>query len=129
MQQTQFTRLDLDSLAYDIHEYNCQAGWWTPEDYAAEGKEKATIASSKLCLAHSELSEALEGIRKNSMDDHLKHRRMVEVELADAIIRILDLGAFLKLNVGAALYEKLEYNTKRADHKIENRSQDGGKTI
>src|SRR5579885_1179488 len=34
------------------------------------------------------LSRALEGHRKDKMDDHLPHRKMFEVELADACIRI-----------------------------------------
>ena len=44
-----------------------------------------------LCLIHSEISEAMEGARKDLMDTHLTHRSMMEVELADAIIRILRL--------------------------------------
>lgn len=46
-----------------------------------------------LMLAVSELSEALEGHRKNLPDDKLPHRSMVEVELADFIIRMLDTAA------------------------------------
>ncbi len=81
----------------------------------------------KLALIHSELSEALEGHRKDRMDDHLPHRPAVEVEFADAIIRILSLAHWMNLDVGGALVEKLEYNRKRADHKLENRAKEGGK--
>ena len=35
----------------------------------------------------------MEGARKDLMDTHLKHRSMMEVELADAIIRIFDLAS------------------------------------
>ena len=43
-----------------------------------------------LALVVSELSECLEGERKNLMDDKLPHRRMAEVEMADAYIRLAD---------------------------------------
>ena len=38
-------------------------------------------------LTISEIAEAMEGERKNLMDDHLPHRKMAEVEIADAYIR------------------------------------------
>ena len=80
-----------------------------------------------LCLVHSEVSEAMEGARKNLMDDKLAHRPMLEVELADAVIRIFDMGGGLGLDIPGAIAEKLAYNARRADHKIENRIAEGGK--
>lgn len=80
-----------------------------------------------LCLIHSEVSEAMEGIRKGLMDDHLPHREMAEVELADAVIRILDFAGYKGYDLAGAMFEKLEYNKHRADHKRENRQKEGGK--
>ena len=85
------------------------------------------LVAQKLCLSHSELSEAMEGYRKGLMDDHLTHRAMFEVELADAVIRIMDLAGAMGLDLGGAIEEKLDYNQRRADHKPENRAKDGGK--
>ncbi len=81
----------------------------------------------KLALIHSELSEALEGHRKDRMDDHLPHRKAVEVEFADTLIRIFSLAQWMGLDLSGAMMEKLEYNRKRADHKLENRAKEGGK--
>jgi NTP pyrophosphatase (non-canonical NTP hydrolase) len=86
------------------------------------------LVSQKLCLMHSEISEAMEGHRKGQMDDHLPHRPMIEVELADAVIRIADLAGAMGLDLGGAIAEKLAYNAQRADHKPEARAAAGGKT-
>lgn len=61
------------------------------------------------------------------MDDHLPHRKMAEVELADAVIRILDYAEAFGYDIEGAITEKLEYNKHRADHKRENRAKEGGK--
>ena len=80
-----------------------------------------------LMLIVSEIAEAMEGDRKNLMDDKLPHRKMLEVELADAVIRIFDLAGREGLDLGGALVEKLQYNQTREDHKPENREKEGGK--
>lgn len=80
-----------------------------------------------LMLIVSEISEAMGGYRKRLMDDHLPKRPMIEVELADAVIRIGDLAGKLGLDLGGAIVEKLEYNRTRIDHKRENRAKEGGK--
>ena len=80
-----------------------------------------------LMLCVSELAEAMEGDRKDLMDDHLPHRKMMEVELADAVIRICDLAGGKGYDLGGAIAEKLAYNAQRADHKMQNRVKDGGK--
>jgi hypothetical protein len=66
-----------------------------------------------IALMHSELSECLEGIRKNTMDDHIPEFSSEEAELADTMIRIMDYGAGFKLRVMEALLAKLLYNKSR----------------
>jgi len=117
---------DLNSMAACIHERNVKAGWWHD---LQTGQKIDRNDGEMIALMHSELSEALEGVRKGLMDVHLPHRKMVEVEMADAIIRILDYCAARNLDVGGAMVDKLEYNKHRQDHKRENRMKDGGKKI
>lgn len=82
---------------------------------------------TRIALCHSELSEALEGHRKSLMDDKLPHRKMAEVELADAVIRIFDLAGAMNYDLGAAIAEKLAFNATRPDHKPEARAGANGK--
>ena len=115
--------LGLNECAKDCHEAAVSGGWW----HDSQGVRKERNIGELLCLIHSEISEAMEGARKGLMDTHLKHKSMMEVELADAIIRIFDLAESKGFNLGETIYEKLEYNRSRADHKIKNRLKEGGK--
>ena len=81
------------------------------EEYAI-AVEKAYNAQA-IALMHSELSEALEADRKDLMDDKLTHRKGLEVELADAVIRIMDFSQGKDLDVDGAVLEKLNYNKTR----------------
>ena len=104
------------------------AGWWTDlETGEALTIDTPRFVVEKLCLVHSEISEAMEGHRKGLMDDKLPHRTMLEVELADAAIRIFDMAGGFGLDVAGAIAEKLAFNKTRQDHKIENRRAVGGK--
>jgi hypothetical protein len=172
----------LNELSKKIHEDNVAMGWYQGE----------VCVATKLQLISTEISESTEGERKGLMDDHLPHRIMGEVELADALIRVLDLGGYLglsyehfeyehpllekslpiaaqhlglntllvdfakghligksridmlysalvtgiitvgrnkKYNIALAMSEKLDYNKKRADHKLENRAKKNGKSF
>lgn len=114
----------LNNLAGAIYLNNVKAGWWSD---LKTGLPLNRNVGELLCLVHSEISEAMEGHRKNLPDDKLPHRSMFEVELADAMIRIFDIAGHFKLDLDGAIREKREYNAKRADHKKENRLSDNGK--
>lgn len=107
----------INDLSRKCFEESERAGW---HDTPVED-------GTRLALIHSEISEALEGLRKDKMDDHLPHRPSAEVELADAIIRICHFAGIKGYDLGGAVEEKIKYNRTRADHKRENRAKEGGK--
>lgn len=118
----------IDNLVNEVHADNVRAGWWN-DLHTGEPLERNV--GELLCLVHSEISEAMEGHRKNLMDDKLSHRPMFRVELIDAMIRIFDiLGKDNREHrAGDIFMEKRAYNAKRADHKPESRLKAGGKAF
>lgn len=117
----------INDLSYDCFTASQEAGWWDHGNRRMTHEEMDFISPHKIALIHSEVSEALEGHRKGLMDDHLPHRSMFEVELADVIVRVCDLAGAHNLDLGGALVEKMAYNARRTDHKKENRAKEGGK--
>lgn len=114
----------LNELVELCYERSKSAGWHTDLN---TGELLERNRAEMLCLIHSEISEAMEGERKGLQDDKLPHRPMAEVELADAVIRIMDYCGRWGYDLAGAFFEKLEYNRNRSDHKIENRVLEGGK--
>lgn len=113
--------MDLNDYAEQCHLDN--AKWWHTE----EGERLERNKGELLMLITSEIAEAMEGERKGLMDDKLPHRKMAEVELADALIRIFDYSAAFGYDLEGAYQEKRAYNAVREDHTHEARAQANGK--
>lgn len=112
----------INQLAGECHVANMK-WWYNP----ATGERIIRNRGEMLMLMVSELAECMEGERKDLMDTHLPNRKMAEVELADAMIRLMDYAAGLGYDLGGAFIEKMAYNAKRADHTDAARLAAGGK--
>lgn len=110
---------DLAKLVHDAH-----AKWWVD---LKTGLPIQRNVGELLMLVTSELAEAMEGHRKSLKDDKLPHRDMFEVEVADAMIRLLDIAGGMRLDLEGAMIEKMRYNATRIDHTAEHRLAPGGK--
>lgn len=92
-------------LQKEIHQNAREKGFW-------EGELGAT--PTKIALIHTEVSEAMEAWRNGDPVSAKvpPHTAFVE-ELADAVIRIMDLAAGNELDLGLAIIYKIRYNTTR----------------
>jgi len=106
---------EITHLCQAVHQNAVDHGFWdSPRDPAA-----------LIALMHSELSEALEAMRAKDgtpvgnhgltsiPSDHIPEFSGVAEELADCVIRIMDFCGAYKIDLGAAILAKHEYNTGR----------------
>lgn len=116
----------LNMFGIVCHTVADKCGWWKRNE---AGEYLPRNKGEMIALMHSELSEALEGVRKNSNDDHLPHLKSEPVELADTAIRIGDYAGRFGFQLGDYAIVKMAYNIQRADHKPEARAAEGGKAF
>lgn len=87
---------NLDELADKIVNWRRRKGFETNENNIPE----------KIALIHSELSEALEAHRSKNMGEFYE-------ELADVLIRLLDLAGSLHVEISVVLSAKMQKNEQR----------------
>lgn len=111
--------------AREVHATARLKGWWDSRDgmerlAASETPAlleftKATLDAACIALIHSELSEAIEAARAGDPpDDKVPEYSGVEAELADVIIRIMDIAAHRGWRVGDAVEAKMAMNRTRS---------------
>jgi NTP pyrophosphatase (non-canonical NTP hydrolase) len=99
----------LDQWQDLVHGLAKEKGWWDGKPNLAE----------KIALVHSELSEALEFVRLKDFDPGAitynpdGKPEGFAVELADAVIRIMDLAEYLGVPLDDMIELKHEYNKSR----------------
>lgn len=84
----------------EIHDNAVAHGWYEEEKSVPE----------MLCLIHSEVSEGLEGYRNHVKDGE---KGCLSEELADVVIRVFDMSAYLGIDIEEAIITKHEYNRLR----------------
>lgn len=111
--------LEKEAPKADVHDLAREKGWW--DGYERDDQGRLILSTdqviSKIALIHAELSEAVEEARKsNDYGMYLGQGGKPEgfvVELADAVIRTLDLCGALGLDLEAAIVTKHEFNKTR----------------
>jgi NTP pyrophosphatase (non-canonical NTP hydrolase) len=124
----------MENTCRNIHEWALSKGFWDEKERlfsidGCQGEQEVKIKTrpwnfgEKIALVHSELSEALEKHRKHlgkgekdAPDEHCPEHGGVEIELADTVIRIMDLCGKMKIDLGRAIMSKMAYNQNR-EHK------------
>lgn len=102
--------MEIRELQKEIHELAKSKGWY-------DGKPRTKLELMMLIV--SEVAEACEAVRKGSMpmyygatEEGLKPEGEL-VELADAVIRIMDYCEFYGFDLQKAIEEKHEFNKGR----------------
>jgi NTP pyrophosphatase (non-canonical NTP hydrolase) len=99
---------NLSEFAKQVHALARAKGWW----------DKPRTLSETIANTHAELSEAWEEVRKGRAINEIyfegKKPCGIPVELADAIIRILDFCEGFDIDIDQALCIKHRYNQTRS---------------
>jgi len=115
------TNSNLNDLAKQVHQVNKDKGFW----------DKKRNVGEMLMLVTSELGEAMEAHRKgkfanweafeanqnktaNAPENFKKYiKDSFEDEIADALLRLLDMAAGLNIDLDKQIRTKLDYNRSR----------------
>lgn len=100
-------RIQITRLMYIIFKNNADHGFW-------EGNIEDFNKGEKLMLIVTELAEVLEALRHgNPPDEKVPEFSSEAVEIADAVIRILDYCAAYNIDLVGAILAKHAYNVTR----------------
>lgn len=106
-------KVTFDTICFLVNQSAREKGFWKGD---ATDKPSVEECAVKAALIHGEVSEFVEAIRLPTAapDKHLTHRLNLEVELADIIIRTMDLAQALNVeSLAEIILEKINFNKTR----------------
>lgn len=107
---------DLRELQNILHAMAISKGWWTEHcDHVGNIQMNPHELAAKLCLIHSEVSEALECVRRGELETFVSEGKPegLPTEIADVVIRCLDLAGALGIDLADEIERKRAYNATR----------------
>jgi NTP pyrophosphatase (non-canonical NTP hydrolase) len=99
---------------------------WFPENFRSRLRKKESRCNlpeivAKLALIHTEVTEAVEAVLEHDVEDYYSHTDSgankpegLRSELADVVIRVMQLAADLEMDLEGAIAEKMAFNETRA---------------
>jgi|SRR5690554_806715 len=104
-----------------VHLMAAEKGWWDP--YGLDTRRGCFALSvdeilAKIALIHAEASEAVEAVRRGEpviWRDESGKPEGLAIELADIVIRVMDLCGGLGIELEEAIAEKIEFNATRPE--------------
>lgn len=101
LNRDRYTILGLNRLASEIVDWRTRQGFTMPASI-----DETDLTLSKLALVHSEVSEATEAVRVGDLGNFTE-------EIADVVIRCLDITGTLGIDLEAAIRSKMLRNEAR----------------
>jgi NTP pyrophosphatase (non-canonical NTP hydrolase) len=100
--------MNITDLVTESHDRAVRKGFYDPPPSIEQ----------RLCLIHSEVSEALEAYRERGLESWKREDGKPEglaSELADVVIRIADFAGHLKIDLDAEIRQKSDFNESRPE--------------
>ncbi len=98
--------MEIKELCQQAYDNSCQKGFWDRERNILDPDMAIAYKMQRIMLIITELSEAVEGLRKNDIENF-------EEEIADVFIRLGDLCGGYNIDIEKAIKAKIEKNKNR----------------